>query len=219
MILAVGICTRIAVTILHPLDSRLGAAIGLLALGGFSLRGGDISSVIRAASDNSIFLLLAGETLLLSAIVFAAFYLRQWGMKSSSTSISMSSLPLPALIQALLFAILMVILAQSNNKGQSISAIFFAAMLSGMFTRMLTGQVSTHAWILPPLVGIIGFLLNSFVATDLDIGQITSRIAGLARAIPLDYVAFGPIGVLTAELIHRNSHPPTEPTPPTAEDK
>jgi len=202
MVISVLIGARLGLTLMHPIDSRVGAALGLLALGGFALRGGSMRTVLHASEGAYVYWLLAGELLLLSLLAVGVYVIR-FGLGGINNPRPAATKDVPAImLQAGIFGVLMLILGQSVAKGQAVLSIVVAGMLSTIFTRLLIGRVSVHGWTVPLAMGLLGYLLNAMFAGDVEIAQLSSPAKGLGIAAPLDYAAFGPIGVLLGELLH-----------------
>lgn len=207
------IAVAVVVLLTRPLDSRAGVAIGLLAIGGFSLPAGTMGSVMLASGGPEVFWLLAGEAAVLGLFAFALFALRKRVGIAGDTWEGTSGDRVAAIVQLVAFLVMMLILGRWYAKGQAIGAVFFAGLLSSVLTRLLIGRVWVHGWAAPLIGAVVGYLVNAVTASNVEVALNSGPAAGLAAALPLDYVAFGPAGVLLGELLHghHRSEPETSP--------
>lgn len=207
MVVAAAISSAIALLLLRRMDARLGVAIGLISLAGFSLRGGTMGSVMLASDGREVFWWLSLEMVVLSLLVAGGYALRKhvglaaetWGGTASDYGV--------AIVQLVVFLLAMLILGQSSAKGQGLGAVLVAGVLSSVVTRLILGRVWAAGWSVPLVAGALGYLLNAVSASNVEIGVIAGPASGLGIALPLDYVALGPVGVLLGEVFYGHRNP------------
>jgi len=204
---------RITVSWTRPLDERVGAAISLLVIGGLSIRSGGMLSVMQAADGNAVFWYLAIEALVLLAVVMAIFLLRYpiGGTRPISRPASDAT---SALVQAAVFAVSMWVIARTPLKAQGICSVLASGVIASYVTHLLIGKTWRYSWSLPLVVAIVGYIVNAFTASGVEIAKLTGPFTGLAMATPLDYAAFGPIGLMIGEMLqgHQETLNAPEPT-------
>jgi hypothetical protein len=183
--------------------------VGLSAL---SIRAGAIRPVLQYSNGPAILIALAFETLLLSAIVLIGWIgLRIFLSRFHQKPVDDSSTLLPneiaeptfqdrlsiIAVQAIVMALLELLLVQSDSKAQAMAGVFIAAFLGSLAGYHFT-QVPEAIWYLigPPVVGIVGYLLAFFATTSLGTGEVHGWAAALARPVPLDYASLGIVGSL-----------------------
>ena len=195
------LCLRITVSWTRPMDSRVGAGLALLVVGGMSIRSGGMLSVMQAGEVREFFWALAGEAAILLAIVWLVYALR-FSIGGDRTGKTHPHDWATAGVQAILFAVSMWVLGKSPVKAQGICAVLASGIISGFVTHLLIGKTWQASWCVPLVVGIIGYVVNALTAGGVDIAKLSGPAAGLALATPLDYAAFGPIGMMIGDLLH-----------------
>ncbi len=183
------------------------AAIGLL---GLSVRGGPLRYVLMYSPGPRVFLILCAELMLLFAFVGIAWGVL-WALRGRGLVIDdvtrdglheEDNKPghhiLATLMQAVTMTVLVLLLAQTDEKAQIIAAVGVAAMLGTLAAHSLF-PVSPSAWYWagPLAVGLIGYGL-AYVNADVTwtIGKVSGHFAPLGRPLPLDYAGAGTAGAL-----------------------
>ena len=180
------------------------ACIGLALL---SLRGGQMRYVLFNAGGKSVYLMLAGETVVLGAMV-AAMWIgidrllarrdedepSEPGEQNYFTTV----------VQVLLMIALMSLLAQSDAKGQAVCAVAASALLATLAANWFApASPSPWLWAGPIIVGVVGYVSCYFRPTGIEIGRTGGYFAALARPLPLDYAS---VGVAASMLGYWMSH-------------
>ncbi|HEV2292964.1 MAG TPA: hypothetical protein VGR35_03860 [Tepidisphaeraceae bacterium] len=183
------------------------AAIGLLAL---SIRGGPIRYTLMY-STGQVFISLAMELLILYAILgvgWAVLWLLRnsgWlqddpfrdGVADIDEPVTQKLAALAT--QAVVMAIIMMILCETDRKPQVIASVGLAAFVGTLAAHSLfPARPSLWYWTGPLLVGVVGYLLAySGSSTAWAIGEVGGTFAPeLGRPLPLDYVGAGPAGAI-----------------------
>lgn len=215
---ATAVSTAIAGTV--RMDAGLfGAAVGLAAL---SWRGGPFRTIAQAATDLALFRGLALELFVLGAWLGVAWY-ALWllhrrgrilgdadrdGLADQQHSAGDRLTALGAQVAAT--AVLVVLLARTDDKKQVLAAVGVASFL-GTLLAYSAAPVRPSAWYWagPFVVGVVGYVVASFgsvpVAAWKD-GLGRGLLAPLARPLPLDYASFGPAGALLGYWMSRQWH-------------
>lgn len=177
------------------------ATVGLTAL---SLHGGPITYVLMSASGPAVFLILAGELILLYGVIgltWSGLWLlhrRGWlqgdafrdGMEDVRDPLNMKLLATAA--QVIVMLLSMLVLAQSDKKMQVLAAVGISAWLGTIASHALFPvRPSIWFWIGPMWVGLIGYLLAFASPEGFNLGYISGTYAALARPLPLDYAGIG----------------------------
>ena len=207
MVGVVLVGVQIAKSLTERIHLRMGFCIGMVSLLGFSLRGGTVGSVMEAAGGSEIFWALAGELLgltILTAGVYAVYYR---GHKPAGQD-DATKLAMGVLAQAVTVAVVMLILGKSDQKLQATMAVLAASTCGSLAGLAVAGRVWRYGWCVPMAVGVAGYLVNAMTATGVDTADLKGGAVGLAMALPLDYVAMGPVGTLLGEIIARHQGEP-----------
>jgi hypothetical protein len=197
--------------------------IGLATLG---VRCGSIRPVLQYAPGTGVFRSLAGESVLLGALLIGGWVglrmvLDQVMLKKdvSSNHAAPNELTKPDLqtrlsalgLQMLTMAIVEMVLIQSDAKAQAMAGVFlggYFGSLAGYFFAPLSEGI--WFWAGPIAVGLVGYLLNFFSADALLTGDIHGWAAALGRATPLDYAGMGTTGALLGYWSMRRWSQPAE---------
>jgi hypothetical protein len=180
------------------------ACIGLALL---SLRGGPIRYVLFNASGKAVYLMLAGEIVVLGAML-AAMWIGGERLvdrrERDEPSEPGEQNYFTTLVQVLLMIALMSLLAQSDAKGQAMCAVAASALLATLAANWFApASPSPWLWAGPIIVGAIGYVSCYFRPTGIEIGRTGGYFAALARPLPLDYAS---VGVAAAMLGYWMSH-------------
>ena len=218
-VLAVGVALVIATAAGSLIAGRVryeagffAAAAGLAVL---SFRGGTMRYVLFEAGSNTIFLLLAIETVLLfmllavswrvlSAVVPARLIPPPAGEEDDSLNQRLLALAATTAFMLLIQTMLL----QTDEKMQAIASTFIAAILAAMGAHALfPTRSAAWYWPAPGIVGVIGYLWAwSNPGKFWSSGWVDHP---LARALPLDYASAGAAGaVLGFWLSRRNKEKP-----------
>lgn len=186
----------------------LAASAGLCA---WSFRGGSSVSTLVSlnptTAGNGIFYLLAAECLMLGGLFAGVWFVlhRFFHLPKVKEQRPFSLIPDVAvaqvvLTQAVVMAIGILILVPNPEKKQVIFGVLIAsAIASGTVRYFYNNRIPEHwCWAAPILVGVLGFLINSFDPTHLAVetGQVSGTFGALARPLPLDYAGAGVFGAL-----------------------
>ncbi len=183
------------------------ACIGLSAL---SIRGGPIRYTLMAAAGPSIFLGLALELIILYAILFVGWL--ALGMLCANNLVTPehervpptideedvpSQGPLAMASQIMLMIFLMSVLCQTDRKVQVLAAVGISAFLATLGAQSIfPTRPSTWFWFGPLILGLLGYLFAYYGDGLWTTGVIYGYDPALARPLPLDYAAAGPVGAL-----------------------
>jgi hypothetical protein len=190
------------------------ACVGLIAL---SVRGGPMRDTLIVARGSGVFVLLAIELLLLSAGIaiawIALLVLREQGWlrgdQQRATHIDREEIPsqtaLAIGVQIAVMFVMMLLLAETDDKGQAVWSVAIAATLGTLAAHSLF-PIRPAAWFLigPLLLGVVGYLVASATGGYSPLGHVGGLLPPLARPLPLDYAAMGPAGALFGYWISRN---------------
>jgi hypothetical protein len=206
-LIACVLLASVVASVVHFDAGLFCAAIGLL---GLSARGGPLRYVLMYSPGPYVFLTLCAELMLLFAFLGIAWGVL-WAMRGRGFVIDdvqrdglheEDEKPghhlLATLMQAVTTAVLVLLLAQTDEKAQVIAAVGVASMLGTMAAHSLF-PVSPSAWywVGPLAVGLIGY---GFAYVNADgtwtIGQVSGHFAPLGRPLPLDYAGAGTAGSL-----------------------
>ncbi len=198
---SLAVATRLGVSLTLVADPRMGAALGLLALAGFALRGGSMASVLAAASGGETFFMLAGEMAVLGLLAWGAHLLTARMCRNPVDDSSLGGVA-AGVAQLAVFALVMWVAGQSYLKGQAIGTVFVAGLVASWAAHMAIGKTWKHGWCVPIICGIVGYIANGFTGNTMP--SLSGPAAAFAIASPLDYAAFGPIGIIFGELLHRD---------------
>lgn len=176
------------------------AAIGLATL---SCRGGAMHFVLFDASSRSVYLMLAAEMVVLSAIVTLGWtILDQWPI---GTRAEPAPLPpaksdqkyLSTAMHALIMIAMLSLMARSDAKVQVLASVGIASLLASMGAQWFSPvSPSPWLWSSPLIVGCFGYIWGYFSPAGMDIGRTTGYFAALERPLPLDYASVGVAGAV-----------------------
>ena len=210
VIVATAIGTAIAGTV--RFDAGLfAAAVGLAAL---SVRGGPMRYVTQAASGPRVFLAMALEVVLLGAMLGLAWFglwllyrrgrlagdaLRD-GLRDQPHSMTDRLLALGTQVGAT--AVLVLLLARTDEKKQVLAAVFAGSLLAALLAYAVSpARPSVWFWAGPLLTAVIGYLAAYAAWGSADpvawkSGRGGGLLAPLARPLPLDYASLGTAGAI-----------------------
>jgi hypothetical protein len=191
------------------------ALLGTVAL---CRRGGPLRYVLFQMDDHpSVYLMLAGELLLLFAIAGVA-WLALLGFESlfrkgdesqppSGEPDGISTGLMATGTHALVMAACMVFLAASDAEQQTLAAALISSLLASMAAHVAFPVRSPFwFWISPLIVGVVGYTIAFFNPIGLPIGFPDGPLAGLARVAPLDYAGAGAAGAIMGFWIGHRWH-------------
>ncbi len=213
LLLTMAAAVLVGTTIAGMVRFNAGLAAGCLGLGAWSARVGDIRDTIlwglSHGSPGALFVKLAVEAAILAMLIGACwFVLRTMYLRGlirdreSVAGLNRERLypDGPALgslaVQALATALLMGLIARTEEKQQVWAAVFIASFFGPVLAQFLypASPAGWH-WLPPLVVGIAGYLLNAG-ASGIEIGTIRGGFAAMARPLPLDYASAGPAGAI-----------------------
>jgi hypothetical protein len=215
--IAVAVATAIAGTV--RMDAGLFAgAVGLAVL---RVRGGPMRYVFQSASSAGVMLSLILELLVLFGFLVLAWYglwtLHQRGRLAGDAlrdgladrEHPLNDRGIAAAVQVATMAVLMVLLAQTDDTKQAMAAVFLASFFATLLAyAFVPVRPSVWYWAGPLVVGVIGYAaayLNwgrggpSLWKAGLGAGF----LAALARPVPLDYASMGPAGAILGYWMSR----------------
>jgi len=198
------------------------ATVGLAAL---SVRGGTIEDVIyESGGTAAVFFSLALELAILAALVGGVWLILlamgrspAFGLtalpdtvESPDDEVEVSKLSdrlFAAAVNAVLFAILLMLLGRSDAKYQCLAAVGFGSIISAFGVHnMFPVRPSWIFWSGPLTVGVIGYLLAGCIAySGIETGHPVGMFAALARPLPLDYASGGVAGSIMGYWMSRHA--------------
>ena len=215
--IAVAVCT--AITSRVRLDAGLfSACIGLAAL---SIRGGPMRYVFQSAAGPSVFIAMLAELVMLYGFLGLAWFvlwLLHRGGRLESDALrdgledqehTLGERATAAAAHVGTMVVLMLFLAQVDDKKQVLAAVFVSSLLATLLAYSFAPvRPSVWFWVGPLAVGAIGYLAGymnwgrggpSFWKAGLAGGF----LAPLARPLPLDYASMGPAGGILGYWLSR----------------
>jgi hypothetical protein len=210
LLAATAVGTAVAGTVRFD-GGLFAAAVGLAAL---SSRGGTMRHVTQTAAGPAVFLAMAVELLLLGAVLGLAWFglwllYRQGRLAGDALRDGLRDQPhsltdrfLAVATQAGATAVLVLLLARTDEKKQVLSAVAVASLLATLLAYAVSpARPSVCFWAGPIVVGIVGYLAayassNSLDPVALKNGQLGGLLAPLARPLPLDYASLGTAGAI-----------------------
>lgn len=196
-----------------------GLLIGTLALAAFSIRGGSSRSTLFAGLSTvgspQLFLRFLFELTVLTVLVGQCWLvLRRLHAAGTLKDREGSPVLTPAesaqetsgiLIQLIVTAVGILLLAQSDAKQQVLAAVFIASFGGSAISHSTfsTGPRSWY-WLPPLLVGMAGYLI-AYVTPPAGVAtaNLSGLTAALARPLPLDYASMGPAGAILGHWMSR----------------
>jgi len=203
-----------------------GLFCGLVGMVALSTRCGTIGDVLRNTAPQgspTVFVHLALELVVLYAFISVAWSILR-GLHGSGylkadefrDGVEDTDEPIVFKVSALamqvgVMAVLMFLLAQTDDKAQTILSVGLAAFVGACAAYyMYPISPSPWLWVGPLIVGVVGYGLAYFNTTPADdlwkTGQLTHALAALARPIPLDYATAGPAGAILGYWMSRKWH-------------
>jgi hypothetical protein len=179
-------------------------AIGLVVI---PARGGTIQDALLNAGTSSLHISLAIETALLGAIVVGTYLLMQIArpgyvlapLQSSDADPDTTSDRVTVVVaQAVSTLVMLMIICQSAEKGQTLAGVCLGAMLAAMFMHQ-TYSVRGAVWYISGtmLAGVVAYLYTGlFSPAGFEIGEVRGLLAGAARPLPLHYASLGIAGAI-----------------------
>jgi hypothetical protein len=184
------------------------AAIGLLAL---TMRGGPMRYTLFYGTGPQVFLTLTAELMILYAILGIGWgvvwllrnngWLRDDPFRDGVADVNepMSQKLSALATQAIVMALIMMLLCKTDRKPQVLASVFLGSFLATLAAHSLfPARPSMWYWVGPLIVGVVGYLMAfSGSSNTWIIGWIGGKFAPeLARPLPLDYVGAGPAGAI-----------------------
>ena len=226
VIAAVAIFSALAVgtvlaSAIRPDAGLFAAALALLALGN---RGRTVVTLLHDAHGNrGIFLLLALELLLLYVLLAAGWWVlyqmqRSGRLHDDAACDGLADRPLvrgagwqALATQAIVTALAVMFLAQSEDKKQAVAAVALGAFAGAFFPYWQRGaRPSVWYWAGPLFAGLAGYLFAyASPPVGFEMGRPDLNGAGilgaLAKPLPLDYASMGTAGALLGYWMRRTS--------------
>jgi len=204
----------------RPDAGLFAAAAGLLAL---SNRGGPIYALLHDTGGNrGAYLLMALELILLYVLLGACWFVL-YSMRTSgrlghdAAHDGLADVELAAgagwsatITHIAIMAVVVLLLAQSEDKKQVILAIGLGSFAGAFFPYSQHGaRPSVWYWAAPLALGLFGYLAAWFSPpTGIELGRpgLTGGfLVALARPLPLDYASAGTAGALLGYWMRRSS--------------
>jgi hypothetical protein len=206
-LVACVLLSSVIVSFIHFDAGLFCAAIGLIAL---SVRGGPLRYVLMYSDGPKVFITLAVELVLLFAFVGIA-WLVLWVLRKRGIVVDdvtrdglheEDSAPghhaLALITQAVTMGVVVLLLAQTDEKAQVVAAVGVAGLLGTLASHSLFPvSPSVWYWTGPLIVGLVGYgLAYSSADASWTIGNVAGQFAPLGRTLPLDYAGAGTAGAL-----------------------
>jgi FtsH-binding integral membrane protein len=208
------------------------AALGMIVV---SLRSGTVQTVLQQSNgDDHVFVALAAELLIL-AVVLGALWAMLWiagraklvrpvapeagavadGPPAAHGAAAASGSEHPAMklaataAQAVVTAIIMMFLCQSQAKYQALASLAIASTVGTIVAyHSFPTRPSVWFWTGPLLVGFFGYILAaSGQDSGIAVGNPQGMFAALARPLPVDYASVGTAGAIWGYWIVRKRQP------------
>jgi hypothetical protein len=208
-ILVIAIVFGVSVIIGTLVAGRVGfdagifcASAGLCAL---SARGGAMRYTLFDDPHANVWIKLILDLLILAAILaggtlierllhrFGLLHLDEHRHVVTEIRESFDQRAIALAANVLVTAALMMLFTTSDRKAQVIAAIAISSFLGTLAAYYIVPTKPSYwYWSAPLLVGLIGYLLQSFGSSDgWQIGEVRGTFAALARPLPLDYAGAG----------------------------
>ena len=218
------VCIALSAIVTTVVASRThydgGLFCACVALAGVSSHFGTIRYALIAAGGNGIYLALAVELILLYLPVMGVWFIlhrmstshvlpAEHVLDESDPDEPLDQKLLATAAQTLLTMICMMIFCQSDAKRQTLASVFVSAYLGALIVHhfFISAQPSAWYWTGPLVVGLVGYIGQSFGGTDFQLGEATGFFAPMARPQPLDYASLGVAGAMmgywTSQRWHR----------------
>lgn len=172
------------------------AAFGLAAI---SLRGGTVSDLLRDHGASAAYGMMLGETVLLAVVAMLGMMAARFLAPPPPLAEVNDQTPqitdklLSVGLQTAVTIVLMLVLGQSDAKGQALAAVGAASMVATLIAdNMLPVGFTPFAVIAPFIAALAGYLWAMTTGGDTDPAN------ALATALPLDYAGFGVAGTMLA---------------------
>jgi hypothetical protein len=192
-------CTLFVHAFLRSRWEMASLAAATAGFSAWSMRGGPIHYTLFHAPTAAIFIRLACELILLGAIV-GVIWLLMWQDPAGEQPASPAGVAGSVLKHTLIMALLVFLLAQTDQKKQCVAGVFLAALISASIVHANWPQrgAGKWFWVAPIIVGVLGYLVAFFQADNWSSGmhELTGLWAPLARPLPLDYASVGMFGSL-----------------------
>jgi hypothetical protein len=122
---------------------------------------------------------------------------RQKILKTATEHDARSSV-LALLVQIVIMAILLLLLAVTPLKKQALTSVFLAGMVATAVAEYFFADRCTGRWywLAPLIVGSFGYIAAFINPTGIETAELQGIFAPLARLLPLDYASMGCAGVL-----------------------
>ncbi|MCY2954110.1 MAG: hypothetical protein NTU53_19400 [Planctomycetota bacterium] len=206
------LCVAVGTAIAGMVRYDAGLVAGAIGLAALSARGGSVQHSIfwglAHGNSSALFLVLLVETAILAVLVglcawaLARLY-RNGIVRDRESNIALAIEPsisgevATLLVQTVLTAIGMLVLARSPVKQQAIAAVAISSFVGAALTESLLPIASRAlCWLPPMLVGMIGYAAVWSDPAGYLTGNLSSSFSALAVPLPLDYASAGPAGAL-----------------------
>jgi hypothetical protein len=224
-ILAVAVATAVAVIPAVAFGVFVGVegALFCLAVGVAGLAGecGSVRSVLQYSPDGHPLIVMAIETVILTAIVHAGWLVVAWGsaaLRQRSGVEKTVADPVDAspwmgvLVQIAVTGVCAMVLIQTDRTSQAIGGLSVAVIV-GVAGAYLSSDITAGVWywFTPAAVGVIGYALAWSGGARTPTGDLQGWGAALARPTPLDYAAVGVAAAVFGRWVGRRWSQEDEP--------
>ncbi len=212
MVIAALIGSLIAGTI--RFDAGIVAAtLGVMAI---SVRGGRMESILLGADGPRVYIVMMVETLVLFGFIATAWAVL-WGLLRAgmlqddaardgvrNVDDSMNQQLLAMVAQAIILALLLLLLCRTDQKPQVIAALGISSFLATIAAyQLFPVRPSVWYWCGPLLVAMIGYGLAYLDPIGWEMGKAGNTFGALARPLPLDYAGVAPAGAIVGYWMGR----------------
>ena len=218
------VCIALSAIVATVVASRThydgGLFCACIALAGVSSHFGTIRYALLPAGGNGIYLALAVELILLYLPIIGVWFIlhrmstsgllpAEHALDESDADEPLDQKLLATAAQTLLTMICMMLLCQSDVKRQTLASVFVSAYLGALIVHhfFIPTRPSAWYWTGPLVVGLVGYIGQSFGGTDFLIGEAKGFFAPMARPLPMDYASLGVAGAMmgywTSQRWHR----------------
>ena len=193
---SIAAATSIVLGRIRPGIGVFAASFGLAAI---SVRGGTVSSVLRDLGATTTYGMFLGETVVLAAIAAGAMLLSRFLAPLPPLANLQDDQPAKATdkllsvgLQTAITLVLVLVLGQSDVKGQALAAVGIASLVATLVAdNSLPVGFTPLAVMAPFAAALVGY---SWALTAA--GGSSDPANSLVMALPLDYASFGVAGTM-----------------------
>jgi len=208
------VATAVGTVIAGSIRFDAGLFAGAVGLAALSSRGGPMRSVTQAAAGRGVFAAMAVELVVLGALLGLAWFglwllYRRGRLLGDALRDGLRDQPhapgervFAALVQAVVMAALVLLLARTDEKKQVLAAVTIASFAATLVAYAVSPvRPSVWYWAGPVTVGVAGYLAayagwDAVAPVAWKSGAGGGLLAPLARPLPLDYASLGTAGAV-----------------------